>query len=481
MSTATKQQQAVPAGSAIAPVPAPTRLVWAADDPPLQLAPAAVFEAGLRLHHIANTAYPIAHRKTIWSYRQPAERHAELLRDALIAAPSMSLYVHIPFCEQRCRYCEYTVVSERGPAIERDYAAALQRELQLYLELLGQGERTLAGLDFGGGTPALIEPGYIGCLLDQIAANFRLAPGFGISIETTPRIAATRPERIKALRQLGIERISMGLQTVSQRLLHKYGRDLNDVGYNRRAVESIRAAGFERFNIDVMYGFAGQSVDDVRATIEHALALGPEVITLYRMRYKGTAVRREASDVTLAQVVAMYDAAYELLTSRGYAANPGKNGFSRVAGDPGTSAYLTERVVNGTPYLGLGLGAQTFTNNLLGYNLGAATKQLAPYLDAVAKKQLPLQDLYWLPQAEAMAKLIAVAFYFGQIPLGAFKARFGVELSERFGPEVEFVTSHGLMVQRGDLLQLTRLGSRSFNGVVALFYSDRVKKHLLES
>jgi oxygen-independent coproporphyrinogen III oxidase len=474
MNTAIKQQQ-------VTPTLAPTKLVWAADDPPQHLAPAEVFEAGLRLHHIANTAYPIAHRKTIWSYRQPAERHAALLRDALAAAPGMSLYVHIPFCEQRCRYCEYTVASSRSPAIERDYVAALQRELQLYLELLGQGSRTLAGLDFGGGTPALIEPGYIGCILDQIAAGFRLAPGFGISIETTPRIAATRPERMRALRALGIERISMGLQTVSRRLLQKYGRDLNDVGYNRRAADNIRAAGFERFNVDVMYGFAEQSVDDVRATIEHALALGPEVITLYRMRYKGTAVRREADAVPLAQVVAMYDAAFDLLTSRGYAANPGKNGFCRVPGEPGTSAYLTERVVNSTPYLGLGLGAQTFTNNLLGYNLGAASKQLAPYLDAIAASRLPLQDLYWLPPAEAMAKMIAVAFYFGEIPLAAFRTRFGVELSERFAAEVEFVTSHGLMAQRGDRLQLTRLGSRSFNGVVALFYSDRVKQHLLES
>jgi len=478
MKTAIKeQQQTAVAGRSLSPV----QLVWATDDPPQHLAPADIFEAGLRLHHLANTAYPIAHRKTIWSYRQPAERHAALLRDSLIAAPCMSLYVHIPFCEQRCRYCEYTVASERGPEIESSYASALLDELQLYLELLGQGERTLAGLDFGGGTPALIEPAHIERILDQVLAGFRLAPGFAISIETTPKVAATRPERIKALRQLGIGRISMGLQTVSRRLLQKYGRDLNDVGYNRRAVDNIRAAGFEQFNIDVMYGFAGQTVAEVTTTIEHALALGPEVITLYRMRYKGTAVRREADEVTLAQAVAMYDAAHDLLNGRGYAANPGKNGFSRVAGDPGTSAYLTERVVNSTPYLGLGLGAQTFTNNLLGYNLGAASKQLAPYLDAVARKQLPLQDLYWLPQAEAMAKMISVAFYFGQIPLDAFRARFGVELGDRFRAEVEFVTSHGLMVRRGDRLQLTRLGSRSFNGVVALFYSDRVKRHLLES
>jgi oxygen-independent coproporphyrinogen-3 oxidase len=184
--------------------------------------------------------------------------------------------------------------------------------------------------------------------------------------------------------------------------------------------------------------------------------------------------------VVLADAVAMYDAAFELLNARGYAANPGKNGFSRVAGDPGTSAYLTERVVNAVPYLGLGLGAQTFTNNILAYNLGAASKKLEAYLDTVAAGRLPIQDLYLLPRSEAMAKMVSVSFYFGEINLSAFEERFGVPLERCFGREVELVLERGLMTYHGDRLRLTRVGARNFNGVVALFYSHRVKKHLVE-
>jgi oxygen-independent coproporphyrinogen-3 oxidase len=197
------------------------------------------------------------------------------------------------------------------------------------------------------------------------------------------------------------------------------------------------------------------------------------------MRYKGTRISGEARDIELKRVVEMYQMARNLLTSAGYQANPGKNGFSRVSGDPGTSEYLTERVVWGTPYLGLGLGAQTFTNNLLAYNHGAATKRMERYLQTVKAGGLPIQDLYHLPLSEAMAKMISVSFYFGQIHLGAFRYRFGMELEERFPDEIAFVLDRGLMEYQGQTFRLTTKGAKVFNGVIALFYSDRVKEHLL--
>ena len=171
--------------------------------------------------------------------------------------------------------------------------------------------------------------------------------------------------------------------------------------------------------------------------------------------------------------------ARNLLTAAGYQANPGKNGFSRVPGDPGTSEYLTERVVRSTPYLGLGLGAQTFTNNLLAYNHGAATKLINHYLHATQVGELPIQDLYHLPLSEAMAKMISVSFYFGEIHLEAFRYRFGMELEERFPDEIAFILDRKLMEYHGQTLRLTPKGAHVFNGVIALFYSNRVREHLL--
>ncbi len=325
----------------------------------------------------------------------------------------------------------------------------------------------------------MIDPKYIGEIVERVARSFRLRPDFGISMETTPKIAAESPERLNMYKAFGIERISMGLQMVNPRLLHDYGRDSNNIGCNHQAVENIRAAGFQRFNIDLMYGFAKQTLEDFHRTLDYTIQLNPEYITLYRMRYKGTKVAGEAHDIELARIMEMYALACELLIEAGYLANPGKNGFSRIVGDPGTSEYLTERVVQGTPYLGLGLGAQSFTNNLLAYNHGAATKQIQRYLQAANAGELPIQDLYHLPLSEGIAKMLSVSFYFGQIHLSAFRQRFGVELEEHFPDEVAYVLEQGLMKYHGETLRLTPQGAKVVNGVIALFYSGQVKKHLV--
>lgn len=455
-------------------------LRWADEDSRKEFAPEKVFQAGLRNHHIANTAYPIAHHKTIRSFRQPPERYGTLLKEAFGVGDRMCLYAHIPFCERRCAFCEYTVVDAHDENVESDYHEALLIELDLYSDLLESGRKKLAGFDIGGGTPSFIDPKRIEELVNRVTRNFRLAAGFGMSIETTPKIAALLPERLSAYRSFGIERISMGLQMINPRLLREYGRDINKVGYNRRAVENIRRAGFERFNIDLMYGFAKQKTEDFRRTIEVTIGLEPEYITLYRMRYKGTRIAHEMADMDLGRVVEMYETACTLLNAAGYEANPGKNGFSRVKGDVGTSEYLAERVVRSTPYLGLGLGAQTFTNNILAYNHGAATKRMDHYLKATRAGELPIQDLYHLPPGEAMAKMISVSFYFGEILLEAFRNRFGVELEQRFPDEIAYVLRRGLMEYHGNTLRLTSEGARVFNGVIALFYSDRVKEYLLD-
>lgn len=452
---------------------------WHPEDEPLRpLAPETVFDAGLRNHHIANTAYPIAHKKTIWQYRQPADRHVDLLQNSF--DEEICLYVHIPFCEKRCGFCEYTVLDAHSPEVENRYHRALLKELDAYAALLPSANRRLLGLDIGGGTPSLIDPRKIGEIVGRVAGRFGLDPDYGISIETTPKIAATAPDRLAAYKSFGIDRISMGLQMVNPRLLKTYGRDLNKTVHNQRAVENIRTAGFDRFNIDLMYGFARQKLGDFERTLAYTIDLAPDYITLYRMRYKGTRIAGEAENMPLFRVTAMYDLARDMLLAAGYAANPGKNVFSRIAGDPGTSRYLTERVVNGTPYLGLGLGAQTFTNNLLAYNLGAASKRMERYVSAVDAGALPVQDLYLLPPTEGMAKMLSVSFYFGEIDLRWFRRRFGTTLERRFPDEVAFLIGRRLMDYHGEKLRLTPRGAKFINGVIPLFYSHRVKQHLVE-
>ncbi len=446
----------------------------------LHYPPYQIFEAGLRHHHIANTAYPINHNWTMKPYRVRRQDFERVTAEAWAGIEEMGLYIHIPFCQARCNFCEYTVINPADNARSEDgYFDLLLQEMAHYRSLLDTRKR-LTGFDIGGGTPALAKTENIARIIEDARATFEFEPGMQISIETTPLIAANEPEKIAAFRRMGIERISMGVQVTQLSLAKKLGRQYKGFEGLREAVRNIRAASFEKFNIDMMYGFAGQSVADWRDSLEQSIELEADYITLYRMRYKGTGLQDQANQVSKEVVADMASAATQILHQAGYVAPPGKNTYSRLPGDVGTSDYLTNRVVKGTPYLGLGLGAQSLSHNTLAYNRGAGPKSIEPYEKKVRAGRLPIQDLYNMALPVSMAKFISVSFYFGEINRTYFAQKFGSTLESQFPAEVEFVLAEGLMEYRGDCLSLTPQGAKVYNGVIALFYAPAVKLHLLQ-
>jgi oxygen-independent coproporphyrinogen-3 oxidase len=446
----------------------------------LTFSPEVVFEAGERNHHISNTAYPIAHTKTWGPYRVARDRHLQVLQETFAGIDDLCLYAHIPFCETRCAFCEYTVVGKNELPMTKQYMSWLNQELNLYRGWLNTSERTLHGFDIGGGTPSFVDAELIVELVENVRRSFRFGSRSAISIETTPRIAANEPHKIEAYVNAGIERISMGIQVIQPDLLKVLNRDSNGVEHHFKAVEHIRNAGFKKFNVDLMYGFAKQSLESWRATLEHAIALQPEYITLYRMRYKLTRISEQASQVELQQVREQAALAKKILAEAGFLANPGKNTYSRIVDDTGTSDYLTRRVIDGIPYLGLGLGAQTMTHNCIGYNDGAVGKNLLPYQRSIEAGRPPVQDLYELPLAHMIAKMVAVSFYFGEINRSAFREKFGLKIETTFPTAIPWLKERGLMEDRGACLSMTSDGAKHFNGVIALFFAPSVQQYLVE-
>lgn len=442
--------------------------------------PEKVFQAGLRNHHISNTAYPIAHQ-TVWApYKVSRRDYKTALQEAFSEIDPLCLYVHIPFCETRCYFCEYTVVGGKDLNLTREYTNWLLNEFRLYRELLETKSRTLVGFDIGGGTPSFLDSELIEEIVCEARSSFQFAPGAEISIETTPKIASSNPEKIAAYRKMGIDRISMGIQVTQPDLLRILNRSANGLEHLQRAMDNIRTAGFKKVNVDLMYGFADQSLESWKATLQQAIELNPEYVTLYRMRYKLTRISDQAHRVSLDDVHEQAALAKIILKQAGYIANPGKNTYSRIVGDPGTSDYLTQRVVHGRSYLGLGLGSQSMTNTSISYNDGSVGKNFAPYQRAIERGEFPIQDLYTLPIQHMAAKMCAVSFYFGEVNLTSFKEKFGVTLEEVYPAEVEYVLKNNLMQYTDTTLNLTQQGAFHFNGVIALFFAPSVKRYLIE-
>eukprot|EP00471_Norrisiella_sphaerica_P013025 CAMPEP_0184495846 /NCGR_PEP_ID=MMETSP0113_2-20130426/32489_1 /TAXON_ID=91329 /ORGANISM="Norrisiella sphaerica, Strain BC52" /LENGTH=478 /DNA_ID=CAMNT_0026882221 /DNA_START=63 /DNA_END=1499 /DNA_ORIENTATION=- len=422
-------------------------------------------------------------------YRVPRTPSQKEMRSVLDLAygdlGEMMLYVHVPFCAQRCQFCEYTVVDPKVGTLndtQDTYFDALMKEFDLYRDVLQTNGKKLVGFDIGGGTPSMASIHNIGRVMDKAASTFDMdLDSMEVSIETTPKIAANDPEKIKAYYNMGIRRISMGVQTTDFALSQKLGR--HDTDYISQARDNIRAAGFESFNVDLMYGFplrAGAKdkwAETVDATIN---SMSPDHITLYRMRYKGTKMSHLQERVGLQQVNEQGDAAAKILNNAGYHGWIGKNTFSRTPGNSGCSDYLEKRVVAGIPYIGLGLGSQSFSNYTLAYNLGGVTKRMEQYLKSVELGRLPIQDLYHLSLYSAMGKFCSVSFYFGGINRAHFLRNFGVSLEEAFPDKVKFLLDEGLMEYIDDRLAMTKIGKAHTSGVIALFYAPHVQKHLID-
>ncbi len=434
-----------------------------------------IFDRGIRFHHYCNTAYPLRPNSLAAYELHDEAQILKTVKKNIETQKELCLYVHIPFCQARCRFCEYVVLDQPAEDDPDRYVEHLLKEIELYREMIG--DKPIAGYDLGGGTPAYLSVENLKAITDSIK-RFALEDGIYMSIETTPVIAANDPEKIKAIREMGYNRISMGFQTVSEKLLSELGREGSKSIYEK-AVENIRKAGFDRLNVDLMYGFLNQSDEDFANTIRYTIALGPEFITLYRNRYKGTKLEAESQGVTLYKVNRQYEIAYRLLKEAGYEANNGKNTFSRIPGDMGTSSYLTKRVIDATSYVGFGLGAQSFVGNYLAYNLGCVDHKLEKYFEAVEKGILPINDIADMPIDEVRAKAISVMFYFGFISMKAYKARFGEDFRDVYATQIAFLENNSLMeFVNEDTFMLTDYGAAHLYGIIPLFYSERSVKEM---
>lgn len=429
-----------------------------------------IFDRGIKFHHYCNTAYPLRPNSLAQYEVHDNDSIYEVVKKNIEAQEELCLYVHVPFCQSRCKFCEYVVLDHPEDGDADRYVEHLLQEIELYRNVIK--DKKIVGYDLGGGTPAYLSVENLTKITESIK-KFRLEDGMYLSIETTPMIAANDIEKIKAIRALGYNRISMGFQTVSEKLLESLGREGSKFIYEK-AVENIREAGFDRLNIDLMYGFLNQTDEDFANTIKYTIALKPEFITLYRNRYKGTKLESESQGVTLYKVNRQYEIAYNLLKEAGYIANNGKNTFSKIPKDMGTSSYLTKRVIDATSYIGFGLGAQSFCGNYLAYNLGCADHKLDKYFEAVEQGILPINDIADMPIEEVRAKALSVMFYFGFISMKSYKARFGEEFQDIYAAQIAFLEKHQLMEYVDeDTFMLTDYGASHLYGIIPLFYSER--------
>ena len=164
------------------------------------------------------------------------------------AQPPLSLYIHFPWCLKKCPYCDFNSHAVKDALPEADYVEALLKDLDT--ELPHVWGRSVQSIFMGGGTPSLISPDAIDQLLSGIRARLPLKPGAEITLEANP--GSAEQQRFSGYRQAGINRLSIGIQSFNNPQLHNLGR-VHDAGEAHRAAQAARDAGFDNFNLDLMF------------------------------------------------------------------------------------------------------------------------------------------------------------------------------------------------------------------------------------
>ncbi|KJG12055.1 radical SAM family heme chaperone HemW [Photobacterium iliopiscarium] len=271
----------------------------------------------------------------------------------MLVPPPLSLYVHIPWCVQKCPYCDFNSHALKTELPELDYIDALIDDLEtdLMAYQLVNGQRPLHSIFIGGGTPSLISPAEIGRLLTAIEARIPFSDTIEITMEANP--GTIEAGRFEGYRQAGVNRISIGIQSFQDDKLQRLGR-IHGSQEAIKAIELAKSAGLNSFNTDLMHGLPDQSIADAISDLKQAIALDPPHLSWYQLTIEPNTLYY-SKPPTLPDDDDLWDIfeqGHALLTEAGYQQYE-ISGYSK----PGKQCQHNLNYWRFGDYLGIGCGA----------------------------------------------------------------------------------------------------------------------------
>ena len=283
----------------------------------------------------------------------------------------LALYIHIPFCETKCNYCNFNTYSRLGHLVP-GYVKALEAEIAVWGERLGHP--AVHTVFLGGGTPSWLPAADIGGILDAAREAFALQPDAEVSAEANP--GDVTPEHVAAWRAMGINRVSMGVQSFDDGLLRMLSRR-HTAAQAIAAFRTLQAGGYDNLNIDLMYGLQHQSLDTWKRTMEQALALDAAHLSLYALTVEeGTPMWKDVQKGILPSVngdnaADMYEAAESALGAAGYEHYEISNWAK-----PGHECRHNLVYWRNGSFLGVGPGAHSYLDGARFWNLNSPAEYI---------------------------------------------------------------------------------------------------------
>lgn len=362
----------------------------------------------------------------------------------------LSLYIHIPFCVSKCYYCDFSSFSHMGEKIE-GYIDSLIVELDLYKEELRNYQ--IKTIFIGGGTPSSIDPKYISRILDYIYKNYNIREDAEITIESNP--GTLDRNKIQIYKESGINRFSLGLQTLNNKLLKSIGR-IHSAKDFYNSYNLLREMGVKNINVDLIFGLPNQSLGDVLTTLEKVINLGVEHISYYGLIVEeGTPLFDLCNEgkillPTEDEEREMYHKGLKKLKEKGY----GHYEISNFA-LPGHECKHNLVYWNVLPYIGVGLSSHSYFKEKRFWN----TKDISIYINRLSKKSLPIEGEEIIEREDEISEFCILGLRkIEGIDKLEFKERFKIEIEKLYGHIINKHIKNGLIENDHNSIRLTKKG-----------------------
>jgi oxygen-independent coproporphyrinogen-3 oxidase len=389
--------------------------------------------------------------------------------EVLARAPNpvpLGLYVHVPFCVERCQYCYYLTHDDRAGA-RADYLVALRTELESLAREPLLADRPLDFVYVGGGTPSSLTAAQLERLLTILRRPFSWERVREVTVECAPRTLSAA--KVEILRAAGVNRLSLGVQQLDDAVLALNGRVHGEADV-ARAWELLEGAGFETRNVDLMVGLIGETEAGFQRSLERVIDLGPESVTLYLLEIPhNTRLYRKLRDDPGGPAPAPWPEkrarlvrGFERLAAAGYVARSAYTAVRPPA--PRTFVYQDEQYAGADL---LGVGVSSFS-----YLAGAHVQNLArldDYLVAVARGERPLQRAYLLDATERLTREFVLRLKLLRVPLDELRAKHGRELPEAWREPLERFEAAGWLECGPTVVDVTPAGVPFVDGMLDAF------------
>lgn len=405
--------------------------------------------------------FPSVHYPPITMY--PPTTEEDLFRTYTLPEDGLlDVYAHLPFCHQRCVFCHYPVKLGEQSAEKDRYLTALEREMDLYMRRLGVDRIKTRSILVGGGTPTYLSPAQLKRFLDFFCKRLDLSQctQFNYDVDPVTLLGPEGRERLQIMRSYGVDRLTIGVQSLNDDILKLMNRH-HGVREALASIEDSLNCGYQ-VNIEFIFGYPGETIDNWIEVMEQAVTLGVHEIQLYRLKveaygdYQGPikAFKQKQPERVpgIEEALTMKQAAIEILRRSGYNENI-RRVFSRHK--KYYSHYAWNQCCNLYDQIGLGLTAFSSLRDRFVLN----TQYFEEYYDLIEKGRLPLNRGLVRSREEQIRWAIVLPLKNSSVRKKLFEKVTGVPFNRVFRRKVEALIAHGLAVEDEEQFQLTPLGA----------------------